>query len=115
DTVTHLHLRQTIRGRPAVVGQLAGGHAVFARSGNGATLALGPTGARQWTYQNLDGASSNPTGVGPAVGRTDVFVRDRLGRLRQRILIGAPSLVWINHGGILTSEPRPVTRPGGAV
>lgn len=115
DTVTHLHLRQTIRGRPAVVAEIAGGHAVFARSGNSAALALGATGARQWAYQNLDSASSNLAGVGPAVGRTDIFARDRLGRLRQRILTGGPSLVWINHGGILTSEPRPVTRPGGTV
>ncbi|BCH34301.1 hypothetical protein MesoLjLc_62310 [Mesorhizobium sp. L-8-10] len=115
DTVTHLHLRQTIRGRPAVVAEMGGGHAVFARSGNGATLALGTTGVRQWTYQNLDSASSDLAGVGPAVGRTDIFARDRSGRLRQRILTGAPALVWVNHGGILTSEPRPVARPGGTV
>jgi hypothetical protein len=115
DTVTHLHLRQTIRGRPAVVAGLGGGHAVFARSGTSAALALGATGLRQWAYQNLDNASSDITGVGPGVGRTDIFARDRLGRLRQRILTGIASLAWVNHGGILTSEPRPVARPGGTV
>ncbi|CAN7553147.1 hypothetical protein [Mesorhizobium sp. LjNodule214] len=115
DTVTHLHLRQTIRGCPAVVSQPTGGHAVFARSGTSTVLALGATGPRQWTYHNLDGASSGVTGTGTAVGRTDIFVRDNAARLRQRVLLAGAVLPWVNHGGILTSEPRPVMRPGGNV
>lgn len=114
DTVTHLHLRRTIRGRPAVAPLMAGGHAVFARGGTGAALGLDPTGVspRRWTYQGLDGIASDLAAVGPSAGRTDIFARDSSARLRQRILPGG---AWIDHGGILTTEPRPVARPGGNV
>ncbi|WP_347263678.1 hypothetical protein [Nitrobacter sp.] len=115
DTVTHLHLRQTVRGRPVVIADAAGGHNVFARSGSGAVLRLDPAAAipRRWSYMSLDGVSSDVTGVSPSAVRMDIFVRDRTLRLRQRILPGGGA--WVDHGGILTCEPRPVSRPGGNV
>ncbi|MGB3866325.1 MAG: hypothetical protein WBA29_11940 [Xanthobacteraceae bacterium] len=114
DTVTHLHLRQTVRGRPVVIAD-ASDHDVFARSGSGAVLRLAPAAAatRHWTYMALDGVSSNVTGVRPSAARMDIFARDRSLRLRQRILPAGSA--WIDHGGILTCEPRPVSRPGGNV
>ncbi len=117
DTVTHLHLRQTIRGRPTVLAVAAGIHAAYARSGSGAVLSLDPPGAEapRWSYRNLDGVSSDVKGAAVSLSRQDIFVRDRKLRLRQRVLSGGVWGGWIDHDGALASEPRPVVDSSGAV
>lgn len=114
DTVTHLHLRQTIEDRPAIA-ILPAGHIIVGVSGTGAALIMPGTGTpRSWVYAGYETLSSPITAVGTAAGRADIFARDQHGGLRQRVLIIGPTL-WIDHGGILTTEPRAVARPGGQV
>lgn len=117
DTVTHVHLRQTIRGHPTVAARAAGVHATYARSGTGAVLSLdapGP-GSRRWTYQDLKDTSSDVHAIAVSAARQDIFVRNGVLNLRQRRLMSGVWGSWINHGGILTSEPRPVSEQGGQV
>ena len=113
DTVTYLYLRQTIRGTPAVVARIAGAHEVFARSGAGAALLLDASGS--WAYRNLPDASSDVRAVATGFGRTDIFARGRGFNLFQSVNAGGSWSGWINQGGILTSEPRPVSEQGGQV
>jgi hypothetical protein len=117
DTVTHAQLRQTIRGRPAIVGRGMGTHATYARSGAGAALWLDLPGSspRRWNYLDLDDASSDIQAVPVSATRQDVFVRNAARGLRQRRLISGVWGPWINQGGILTSEPRPVAEQAGQV
>lgn len=116
DIVTHLYLRQTI-GQPSVVSVANGFHAAYARSGSGAVLSLDPPGAspRRWRYQNLDSVSSDVKSAAVNHSRQDIFVRDQALRLRQQVLTGGEWGNWIDHGGILTSEPRPLVDSGGVV
>lgn len=112
DTVTHVRLRQTIRGRPAVIGRAAGVHATYARSGTGAVMSLG---APNWIYRDLPDASSDVQAVVVGAARQDIFARGRPLNLYQRVRVGAFWSGWANRGGILTSEPRPVAEQGGRV
>lgn len=116
DTVTHVQLRETMRGRAAVIARATGTHATYARSGTGAVLSLdapGPT--RRWTYRDLADASSDVQAVAVSATRQDVFARNGTLNLLQRRLVSGAWGSWINHGGILTSEPRPVSESGGQV
>ena len=117
DTVTHLRLRQTIRGRPVAVSRSSGVHAAYARSGTGAVLSLDPPGSalRRWTYRNLKDASSDVQAVAVSATRQDIFVRNGALNLHQRRLMSGVWGSWISHGGILTSDPRPVSESGGRV
>jgi hypothetical protein len=117
ETVTHIDLRQTIRGRPTVVSSAAGIHAAYARSGTGAVLALDPPSSapRRWNYRDLKDTSSDVNAVAVGGSRQDIFVRNSELHLFQRRLITGVWGSWINHGGLLLSEPRPVTEPGGQV
>jgi hypothetical protein len=116
ETVTHLNLRQTIRGRPTVA-SIAGTHAAYARSGTGAVLALDPplSAPRRWSYRDLKDTSSDVTAVTVSATRQDIFVRNSALHLVQRRLVSGVWGSWINHDGLLLSEPRPVTEPGGQV
>ena len=116
DTVTHVELRQTLRGRPCMAAPAAGHHGVFARSGSGGVLSLAPPAAqRPWTYRDLMDASSDVQAVAVGAVRQDIFVRDSALGLRQRRIISGVWNGWIDHGGILTSEPRPAAEQGGQV
>jgi hypothetical protein len=110
DTVTHLRLRQSIRGRPTVIARAAGVHATYARSGTGSVMSLTASG---WIYRDFANASSDVRAVATGPARADIFVRGRALNLNQRVLAGAFWSGWVNHGGILTSEPRPVAEQGG--
>lgn len=114
DTVTHVRLRQTIRGRPAAAGGMA--HAAYARSGAGSVLSLDPPGpTRRWTYRDLTGSSSDIEAVATGAARHDIFVRNAALNLQQRRVIAGAWGSWVNHGGALTSEPRGVVEAGGQV
>ncbi|QIG49851.1 hypothetical protein G5V57_20275 [Nordella sp. HKS 07] len=116
ETVTHLELRQTLRGRPGLAPSPAGLHAAYARSGSGSVMALDPPAAlRRWNYLGLPDASSDVHAVTVALTRQDIFVRDSALRMRQRLLLADAWGAWVDHGGILTTEPRPVVRQGGGV
>lgn len=116
DTVTHVDLRQAIRGRPCMAAPASGVHAVFARSGTGDVLLLDPPAAlRRWQYHDLAGASSDVQAVAVGTARQDIFVRDSARRLRQRRAIAGVWGGWADHGGILTTEPRPAAEQGGQV
>jgi hypothetical protein len=116
DTVTHVELRQTLRGRPCMAAPAAGIHAVFARSGSGAVVSLDPPAAlRPWTYRDLTDASSDVQAIAVGAARQDIFVRDSALGLRQRRIIAGTWTAWADHAGILTSEPRPAAEQGGQV
>lgn len=116
DTVTHVELRQTLRGRPGLAASLSGLHAVYARSGSGSVMALDPPAVlRRWNDLGLMDASSDVHALALGTARQDIFVRDSALRLRQRLLLSGMWGGWVDHGGILTSEPRPVFRRGGGV
>ncbi|HTN96443.1 MAG TPA: hypothetical protein VL101_05655, partial [Nordella sp.] len=116
DTVTHVELRQTLRGRPGLAALPGGFHAVYARSGSGAVLALDPPAAtRRWNYLGLIDASSDVQTVAVGLTRQDIFVRDSALRLRQRLFLADAWGAWVDHGGILTTEPRAVVRQGGGL
>lgn len=116
DTVTHVELRQTLRGRPCLTTGSTGLHAVYARSGSGAVMSLDPPAAtRRWNYLGLMDASSDVHAVTVGLTRQDIFVRDSALRLRQRLFLSDAWGAWVDHGGILTTEPRAVVRQGGGV
>ena len=119
ETVTHLHVRQTIRGRPVAIALPTTIAKVFARSGAGDVLALQapvpPSAPRPWTTHDLDGVSSDVTGVASSAARLDIFVRNRYLSLQQRIFSSGVWGGWINHGGLLTTEPRPVVDAFGKI
>jgi hypothetical protein len=106
DSVTHVTLRQTIRGRPALAA-FPSGHLVFARSGSGAAQWLEVFPPRRWTV--LEGAefTADLAITITAASRLDVLVRDAARTLRQRRYQGGWG-AWVDHGGFLTSEPRPL-------
>ncbi|MFV2054107.1 hypothetical protein [Aliiroseovarius sp. YM-037] len=119
DTVTHMQVRQTITGRPTVMVRATGTPSVLARTGGGYP---------SWTVSDIatpndlslmDGApffaSSDLAGTSRGWPRTDVFVRDAARRLRQRVWSPFPASGWIDHGGILTSAPVPITLATGRV
>ncbi len=70
-------------------------------------------GAPGWVYRDLPDASSDVQAVVVSATRQDIFVRGRALNLDQRVHVGAFWTGWINHGGMLTSEPRPVAEQGG--
>ena len=109
DSVTYATLRQTISGRPAIAALSTGGHLVAARSGTGASqiLNLDIVSPRQWfPLDDADFTADVTLTVTPAL-RFDFFVRAAGRYLRQRRFFGAWG-PWIEHGGILTSEPVPL-------
>ena len=122
DTVTHVHLRQTIRGRPNVVEHLDNRHIVLGRSGTGAALNMEVL-QNRWHYLDRPHLASSISGVQRASdNRRDVFVRSPEGNLLQRSL--GSGHVWIEHdraqspdglisGGVITSEPRAVVLANG--
>ncbi|MFZ5673521.1 MAG: hypothetical protein ACOZAM_11220 [Pseudomonadota bacterium] len=116
DTVTHVELRQTLRGRPGLAAPAAGIHGVYARSGAGAVLALDPPAVtRRWAYRDLMDASSDVQTVAVNAAQQDIFVRDSNLHLRQRRAISGAWGGWVDHGGILTCEPRPAAEAGGTI
>ncbi len=116
DTVTQVELRQTLRGRPSIAAPAAGIHGVYARSGTGAVLILDPPAVtRRWVYRDLMDASSDVHAVAVGAAGQDIFVRDSNLRLRQRRSVSGVWSGWVDHGGVLTSEPRPVAVLGGTI
>jgi hypothetical protein len=117
DTVTYVHLRQTIQGRPTIAARPLGVHATFARSGSGSVLALDPPapGIRYWSYGNLEDASSDVRAVATSATHHDIFVRNSAANLLQRRSSSGGWGSWVNHGGLLSSEPRPIFTLGGQV
>jgi hypothetical protein len=115
DTVTHIRVRQTVTGRPALAVLPDGSATVLVRTGGGH-----PAGFESIdTPQNLFAlgspvpfVSSDLAGISPGGLRFDVFVRDAARRLRQATWSPGWS-PWIDHGGILTSAPVPVALAGG--
>ena len=70
---------------------------------------------RRWSYRDLKDASSDVTAVAVSATRQDIFVRNSRSICSSAGLSRGVWGGWINHGGILTSEPRPVSEPGGQV
>ncbi|MGE3782638.1 MAG: hypothetical protein AB7H71_07845, partial [Alphaproteobacteria bacterium] len=106
-SVTYVTLRQTIRGRPALAAGLAGGHAVFALSGTGAALSLSLTAPRRWFYLESPAPLADLAITIAPPGRLDVLARGAGRTLLQRRWTGGWS-GWVDHGGRLTGEPRPL-------
>ncbi len=106
DSVTHVRLRQTLSGRPAVSAAPGGGHVVAARSGAGAPLFLSPFGGapKRW-FALPDGRFAADVAIVAMPAGIDYLIRDSE-RSLWRISSGPG--VWIDHGGFLTSPPRPV-------
>jgi hypothetical protein len=113
DSVTCATLRQTIRGTPAVVAGPFGGHTVMARSGSGAVLILDGNVPHPWLFMDDAEVVADVAFTIAFVGgpfQTDVLIRDARRSLRQRrTSFGWSSWgPWIDHGGILTSAPKPL-------
>src|SRR5262249_40254346 len=85
DTVTYVHLRQTIRGRPTIAAHPLGVHGTFARSGSGSVLGLDPlgSGTRYWNFLDLKDASSDVRAVSSSATHQDIFVRNSAANLLQ--------------------------------
>lgn len=115
DTVTYVHLRQTIRGRPTIAAWPLGIHGSFARSGSGSVLGLDPpgSGTRRWIYLDLKDASSDVRAVASSATQQDIFLRNSAANLLQRRSSSGTWAGWVNHGGLLSSEPRPVLTGSG--
>ncbi|HWT13950.1 MAG TPA: putative baseplate assembly protein [Allosphingosinicella sp.] len=110
DSVTHVALRQTIRGRPAVVAGPTGGHVVMATSGTGAVLQLDGNPPHVWLPME-DGQLAADLAFTLAPGfQTDLLIRDARRTLRQRRTTWGWGHwgPWVDHGGSLTSAPRPL-------
>jgi hypothetical protein len=115
DTVTHVTLTQTIRGRPSAAIAFGASRALVARSGAGFVMGIdADTASGQWQspWDELL-ASGDPAIVRAGSARWDVLVRDRFGRLRQMTFSGGGWGSWQDRGGALTSRPVPIALPGG--
>jgi hypothetical protein len=115
DTVTQVTLTQTIQGRPSAAIAIGGSRALVARSGAGFVMGINPdmaSGQWQLPWDELV-ASGDPAIVRAGPARWDVLVRDRFGRLRQMTFGAGGWGSWQDRGGVLTSQPVPITLPSG--
>ena len=120
DTVTHVELRQTLRGRPDIAAWPPGGRrTIVARSGTGAILwmtAGGPGDDEQWIVLDKYHLASGVTLVGDAVndGRLDFLAMDEDGTLAQRTWLDAVGFdFWTTHDRLQT--PSGVIQPGQVI
>ena len=119
DTVTHVALRQTMRGRPVVAPITAIEHIVYARSGSGAAIRIlggDPAASGRWAYRGRPHLGSDVTIIrDPALGgRFDVIAMDGDGTLLQRTWTPGPGYsAWITHDSLLTTSG--VVQPGAVV
>ncbi|MGD9535589.1 MAG: putative baseplate assembly protein [Alphaproteobacteria bacterium] len=116
DTVTHVRLYETIRGRPALVVRGTNLH-LLARGGAGGVLSMGPTSFTEWASFGGFAASSDISAVAPSATRVDAFVRNATGNLVHAIWSGGGWGTGFsdNLGGVLTTAPRAVVATGGEV
>ncbi len=119
DTVTHVALRQTLRGRPSVARFSAAEHIVFCRSGSGAAMRVmggDPQASGRWAYRGRPHLGSDIDIVrDPAVAnRYDLLAMDSNGTLLQRTWVQAQGYGnWITHDRLQT--PTGVTQPGRVI
>jgi hypothetical protein len=105
DTVTHMRLRQTIRGRPAPVA-VGFGHGVMARSGTGAVLAFNGSDPLPvpWNFGAFVG-SSDISAVSALPNRVDIFVRDAGAAVATATWTPTSWSAWTELDGPITSNP----------
>jgi hypothetical protein len=108
DSVTHVTLRQTILGRPALASHPRGGHEVVALSGTGAVQHLDSGAPRRWVFLNDAEFAADVAITLRSGGRPEVLIRDASRKLRHRSGSLNGESFWVDHGGFLTSEPRPL-------
>lgn len=113
DTVTHVRLAQTIRGRPAVIAAAGLTHHL-ARSGGGHVLTRTGVDTRWQSLGDLVASEAlSVVPFGPA--GVDVYARDALGRLQRASWSAGAWAAWADLGGILTSRPAALAVAGPQV
>jgi len=118
DTVTHVTLRHTIRGKPSATTVPGGNRFVVARNGAGAVMGLSPNFAgAQWSWEPAwdVSASDDPSVVHTAALRWDILARDAQGRLRHSIWSAGNWSAFHDWGGVLTSPAVPLVLAGGTL
>lgn len=117
DTVTHIALRQTIRGRPSPIA-IVGTHGLLLRSGEGIVVATSPTATVPFPvpatpFQDF-AAATEVMAVSTAPGRIDVFAADAaLFLQRTSWTFGVGWAPWVSVDGPITSNPAPILLAGG--
>ena len=112
DTVTWAQVRQTIRGRPTVVGTSAGVQKILARGGAGSVLAFDPATS---AWQSFGGfvAASDISAVSPSSGRIDAFARGEAGQLATTTWTAGSWSSWSSFGGVITTAPKALALASG--
>jgi hypothetical protein len=112
DTVTHVQLRQTIRGRPSPVPVL-GTHGVVMRSGEGIVLATDTVALVPYAPGDLP-AASDAVAVGTEPNRVDVFACNAATWLATATWTQAGGWTdWSSVDGAITSNPAPIVLATG--
>ncbi len=116
ETVTHMEVRQTIRGRPTAASFPGFSFAAFARNGGGhpgwVQDVSSPQSLRPIPFDDARAASDLATAfVNPSF---HLYMRDGDGALSKAVWFGA-WFGWQSQGGQITSMPAPLVLPGGQV
>jgi hypothetical protein len=113
ETVTHVQLRETIRGRPLIIPVPGNTPRIFARSGTGMVMDLGPF--APGTPLSAQRTTAQPAAVSSGGGRIDLLVRDESRAIRHASWTPSGWSGWTSLGGIATSRPVVVSDAPGSV